>query len=555
MESLRELLDKNIITFSLQNFGPNDLASHWEVREILDHPDIFDNLFDNNPLNDITSIDDYFFYFFSVKISAWDEALIQDYKEGFADKLRTLKNKAAKIVSSIDYRQIIKYINCHYSEVFSEKFDKSDIYDVTFEFITQHKNGIDIKVYSFLCSNFPFLMVNGFGELESIFDKNPELFEVLFPSGDYETIQSLGIDETLDIWSHIYNKGKSTLKNKIDQKIPALYKDIKHLAETSTNDNILIVNRTIHIFYSFLKEIKSLKTYEFAEIVKTSDVLLSKHLDEHGSHFRFEIPVKELSQKWENIDNWILRLGSISHSFRNNNGKVEAISKLDFGPEGKKPIIDFFSSNHPSDDFFTNTHQQKLNIMAQFGIGTMLGIIQKDETRKDFFLLIKSAIKQISTEFEFDGDELMEDFEMLESMINHLYQNIDSSLTTIHSLCYGPSMFLCALSEKLLRVCYFHLIRNKLYVPVNKVTLGKLLDKNNTELSNLFGENHIMNLAYFFDDIKPKNIGCAYRNSLAHWASISASLLIPEFVMELLWLFTDILNTIFWSTIKCEDSE
>ena len=67
-ESLRKQLEKNNITFSLQDFGPNDLASHWEVREILDHPDIFDNLFDNNPLNDITSIDDYFFYFFSISL-------------------------------------------------------------------------------------------------------------------------------------------------------------------------------------------------------------------------------------------------------------------------------------------------------------------------------------------------------------------------------------------------------------------------------------------------------------------------------------------------------
>ena len=554
-ESLRKQLEKNNITFSLQDFGPNDLASHWEIREILDHPDIFDNLFDKSSLHDIESIDNYFFYFFSIKISTWDETLIQDYKDEYANKLRLLKNKAEAKVNSIDYRQIIKYINCHYSEIFSDDFDLYDLSDVTFEFIKNHKSGIDNKVYSFLCKNHQYLMIDGFGDLESIFEKCPALFDELFPSGNYETLQSLGIDKTLGIWSYIYKKEKSSLKIKIDQRIPDLHKDIKNLAETPTNDNILHINRTIHIFYSFLKEIKSPNSYEFAELVKSNNALLSKYLEEHGKHFSFEVSVKDILQKWKNIDNWVLRLGSISHGYRNNNGKCEAISKLDFGPDEKKNIIDFVSSNNPTDDFFTNTHQQKLDIVAQFGIGTMLGIIREDETRKEYFLLIKSAIKHISTELKNNYDELVDDFEMLECMINQLFQNTGASPTIIQSLCYGPSMFLCAMSEKLLRLCYFHLVKNKMYVPVSKATLGKLLDKDNKEMVDLFGLSHIMNLAYFYDHVKPKNIGLGYRNSLAHWADISSSSLTQEFLLELLWLFTDILNTILWSTIECEVSE
>lgn len=46
-------------------------------------------------------------------------------------------------------------------------------------------------------------------------------------------------------------------------------------------------------------------------------------------------------------------------------------------------------------------------------------------------------------------------------------------------------MFICALSEKLLRLFYMSLIKDSLYVPINKATLGDLLSESNDDMSVL----------------------------------------------------------------------
>ena len=107
-------------------------------------------------------------------------------------------------------------------------------------------------------------------------------------------------------------------------------------------------------------------------------------------------------------------------------------------------------------------------------------------------------------------------------------------------------MFLCAMSEKVLRIVYKSLAGSTKYIPVDGITLGQLLNKNNRELSELFGEKHINHLAFFLSQVGEKKIGFNYRNSLAHWNSISGKDVNYGLVLRILYIFTDILNTIFY---------
>jgi hypothetical protein len=67
---------------------------------------------------------------------------------------------------------------------------------------------------------------------------------------------------------------------------------------------------------------------------------------------------------------------------------------------------------------------------------------------------------------------------------------------------------------------------------------------------DIFGENHIKNLSFFLQKISPSNVGQNIRNSLAHWASVSTEAMTPFFMAKMLWIFTDILNTVFWYCLK-----
>lgn len=113
-------------------------------------------------------------------------------------------------------------------------------------------------------------------------------------------------------------------------------------------------------------------------------------------------------------------------------------------------------------------------------------------------------------------------------------------------LCYGAAMFICALVEKLLRTFYIYLLKDKMYVPLSSATLGTLLSSNNQEMLTIFGEDHLKNLSFFFSTIGDKKIGMNYRNSLAHWVGVKDRDLNSMLVAKLFYLYTDIINTIFW---------
>jgi len=115
----------------------------------------------------------------------------------------------------------------------------------------------------------------------------------------------------------------------------------------------------------------------------------------------------------------------------------------------------------------------------------------------------------------------------------------------MQTLCYGPCMFLCSLTEKLLRIVYFGLMKNDKYVSVEKTTMGQLLDENNQIFIGVFGEYQMKHLRYFFCTDGQQKIGANYRNLLAHWADFSCSSLTQPFAAKMMFLFTNVINSIF----------
>ena len=68
-------------------------------------------------------------------------------------------------------------------------------------------------------------------------------------------------------------------------------------------------------------------------------------------------------------------------------------------PETKHSLLDFVSTNVPTDDFFTMSHQQTLSIMASVGTGTMIGILRNQDTLMDLKFYSKSGQNAIVMRF------------------------------------------------------------------------------------------------------------------------------------------------------------
>ena len=171
----------------------------------------------------------------------------------------------------------------------------------------------------------------------------------------------------------------------------------------------------------------------------------------------------------------------------------------------------------------------------------MIGI----DSLNDYLNCVSSVMIFIAENTDTDKEKYRQDIEMLSELLLTISQCMKEDDIPIHGLCYGASMYICALAEKILRDFYFHLSKNEKYIPPSKATLGELLSISNPYIVSVFGENHVKHLSFFLQKIPDSEIGRNYRNALAHWIDFEIQDMKPDFVAKTLWLFTDVLNTVF----------
>ena len=550
MDSLQDLFQSKNIIISLRNYGLQDLGTGWEVKSIVDNPDVFDGLYSRYTLTELSSLDDYYLYLLSRKLVGMREVIPALLQDSHKDIISKLSDDAEKALSTVGNGDVVKYINGNIQDIFEKEKTSHDVRFATLDLVAKYSTGISRDTFAFLCSDYGYLLIDRFDQFEKTFEQNPDLFESIYPTGRLDEINSFRVEKTLDIWCHLLSKGKSSLKEPVEKRVAVLAEDIKTLSETATIDNIMQVEGTIRKFHSFLQRIQSPLANEFAEYAKAAADLLSKNILERGQSFQYEIPVEEIIKDWQKRENWVVRLLYITHDYKNIERNPVWVSRLSKEPESKHSLFDLVSTNVPTDDFFTMSHQQMLSIMASVGTGTMIGILRNQDTLIDYMNLVASAVQLIAEQLNVEGERLQQDIGMLSALVQLVTNNLEISNDATRGMCYGASMYACALSEKFLRILYLHLAKDERYIPINKATIGELLVGSNTYMVNVFGESHIKNLSFFLQRTPPANVGQNIRNSLAHWANVSTETMTPFFVAKMLWIFTDILNTVFWYCLK-----
>ena len=550
MESFRSLLENKNIQLSLYYYGVQDLGTGWEIKTIVDNQEIFVKKYSKLSLLQLETIDDYYLYLLSVKLRDMRDIIPVLLQDEHKTIISQISDHAEKMISNINNGDIIKFINKNYKEIFDKDKSNQDMRMKTLDIITDFNKGIQKTVFEYLCKNYRYLIINRFDKFQALLEKNIDLFELLFPTGHLDEINSLHFEKVLSIWSNIINKNNSNLKSIVEKRTETLFEDMLSLCNSATIDNIMRIESLVSDFYLFLQQIKSQKTNVFAEYYRSTEKTLSEYISKSRQLFEYEIPVGQIISEWKKHREWMIRLLKLTHSFHNNTDEIRCISYLSIEPEPKHPFFYNIRTNVPTDDFYTLSYQQLLAIKQTVRTATIFAILQQQDTMVDYLSLISSATKYICEQIN-DGDNQFEaDAEMLCDMIQLVVGQQNAKESIVNGLCYGTSMFICALIEKLLRVFYFNLVKDEIYVPVNKATLGGLLATSNEKMVDVFGEIHIKNLSFFLQQVPPSNIGSNIRNSLAHWSNISRKMLTPKFVSKMLWLFTDVLNTLMWYYLK-----
>ena len=544
---IQEMLAENDVLLSVKYYGINDYSTRLEIKELLEYADLINAIFDRPNLTEISTVDDYHVYLLSCKMIGFEEIIPIIIQDEHKKTISCLITKAKNIVSEVDRGSVISYINSSYTSILKPDSDANgliDIFDATIDLIVEYISGISLNVVGFLCQNYGNTIISNYGCFEKNISNNPELFDYLFPEYDLDCIRKYNYKDSLGVIAHIYLKSKDPLKSKAEMLICSLSKEIEELSKNLNTENIIFFDQTIRQYIAFLRRIKHVDANRFEKIQHDIDKLIKQHIENHGQLFSTEIPVDEIRKKLTSDINIINRILFITHKF--DNETKEIISHLNKPPKGKESIMDRVARNIPVNDYFTYSHQRSLDTTVSLGSVTMHIVLSDEKLANEFLKGYFVMLQDIATNIQYDLDELTGDFDVLTQMIgNVFYLPKGTDEVVIHSLCYGAAVFICSLSEKILRLCYLEETKDIVYTPQNKATLGVLLDCSRQQVKDLLGEFQAKHLNFFFGQDKDGLVGMNYRNRLAHWHDITADELIPQLVCRLFYLFTCITNSVY----------
>lgn len=125
---------------------------------------------------------------------------------------QAISNIAKEQCDCIGNGLIIQFINKSYEEIFAEKYHEFSLSQITIELIIKFQGGINREVFRYLSRNYNYLLIYRFQDFQKKFEKEPELFEMLFHKKNLEEIQSLRFDTVLPVFASIWNGSNAQIK-------------------------------------------------------------------------------------------------------------------------------------------------------------------------------------------------------------------------------------------------------------------------------------------------------------------------------------------------------
>ena len=557
LKSILEELENQGIYFSLNCDEEILWGNLIDIREVLDNKDFVQGIISSFHLRGIESIFDYLDYLYLKKLTLLSEKVDAIKRDEDKQIILQISDLAKQRCDNIDNGAIIRFINKNYKNIFSEENHKYSLPQVTLSIIIPFQAGIRREVFEHLANNYNYLLLQKFQDFQKRFESDPQLFEMLFHKKNLEEVQELRLDCVFPIFVSIWN-GKNTelkeiVKPIVDRVISDMECRIDDLSSIELRE-LFIMEQLFQQVCDFIKKIKHPKANKFCELSYQIEEKVSEELKTHGHRVRHKIPVDEIINRIKCISNWEQKMLLLTHEIRQENKAITAASRLAIPSSGKQHLVDFASSNIPSDEYFTHSHQSLLYQFLSVGSATISAMWHDEELFPNCLGWYVYFLNFISNKIELSSN-LGDDIELLYIMLQPVILSDDEDKRDLSPLCYGTGMFICALIEKLLRSVYIWLQKDHMYVPISSATMGSLLSPDNKDMENIFGRDHLMNLSFFLSTVGEKKIGLNIRNSLAHWTELDSRNLNSMMVARLMYLYTDIVNTLFWYFCDSETDE
>ena len=546
---------------SYKFYGIKDLSAGFDVKFIIDNHDFLRSIFAAIPVKPtIDSLDEFRLFFLAKKISDMEEIIPYINTDENKAIVKDLALACHKYCGEIgDRGAVIKYINKSYKRIFNKNKLDHALADATLEFVYEHNKGIKKPVWLFLADEYGYRLLNEYTKIKKVLlsnDYGSAMLDKMIKIENSTNLIEYHLNDVFNVLSDIIlNCKNNKLKQVAEEKTNCIYDIIDNLNENDITERDLFIKDSIYReLLNYLRKIKDKRANTFSQKTEELGNKLNEWLKTNGKTVSYEIPVGEIVNMWRKDEHWESKLLSLTHNFRksgnNDNNNVRVFSRLE---ECEKPdsILDFCSVNMPTDEYFTYSRQLALQIQSNVGGGTIFAILLNDDDAKEYYELMASAIYHIQNIAKSNRKRtLPADIDILISNIETIRKNKDK--TDVKAIYYGATMLACALSEKILKIVYEDITMDMQYISTDGLELGSLLNSDNKEnpLIPAFGINHLKHLAFFLCKVGNNRVGQGTRNSLAHLSDNVEDKLGDRLLSQLLWIFTDILNTVFWHYIN-----
>lgn len=555
MGNILNLLSDSGVFIPIKYYGINDLSTYHDVKNILDNSRFICDYFLNKEFNTELSFNDFIDYLFMKKLIEMKEIILYINDNNYQEKFKELISKIESKYKNIGIGNIIRLINTNIENVFRKKKEFFGIVDITLDLCIKYQKGISNDVFLYIIENYSYLIFDNYDKLQKKIENQEVLFERLFSRDIIEKSLRYRLDKIADIISFIYNNCKKDhLYKYLDVAITTIIDHGESIMNILNIDNIMDHYNTIKEIYNLLKAIRHIKGNEFEKYVEISNNILHQYLEQKGQYFSYNIPVYDIITLLKKDDiPWLLKPLILTHSYNKECNKV--VNNLNKQLNNEPSLVDFVSTNIDTDDYFTFSHQQYLDIQMTIGTAVIFSILSDNELFNESFNWYVAYLSFICEQLKYDKDDILTDIELLYHMLRIIFSNMkDLNKRQMQSLCYGASMYICAFTEKILRITYKYMKQEEEYIPSDIIeTMGNYLSTDNKVIKEILGEYQIHHLQFYFLTTRVTRIGRNYRNKLAHWCDIDKEELSPQLVCHLFYLMINVINSIFY--YFCEKRE
>ncbi|QQY79703.1 hypothetical protein EDD65_11289 [Keratinibaculum paraultunense] len=545
MRNILNVLNENGTYMTVKYYGLNDLATPNDLKNIIDNRILIcDYYMDKDFTKDLT-LNDFIDYLVLKKIIEIQEIIPyiknKENQESFQNLILKLEGK----YKEFSVGNIIKFININIKTIFMKEREIYDIKNVTLDLCIKYQGGISEDVFLYLIDNYSYLIFDNYDKLQKTLENQTTLFEKLFSKDIVENAINYRLSKIGDIIASVYNRKKENLYDYLDIAVNTIINYGESIMNKLSIDNIMEHQNTIYEIYNILKRINHIKGNQFEGYVEVSEEIMDKYLKEKGKVITYEIPVVDIIKMLKSDMPWEFKPLSLTHSYDKECDIMK--SNLNFPPKEETSFLDLVSSNIDSDDYFTFSHQQNLNVYITVGTAAIFSIMNDKKLFVESLIWYIGYLEFICQELRYGKKDIIFDMKLLYNMLDNIFSNIgELDDERMQSLCYGPSMYICAFTENILRVTYKYIKQDEEYVPSSIGTIGQYLSIENEVIKEILGEYQVKHLLFYFGKTQETKIGYNYRNKLAHWNEIQKKELSPQLVCKLFFLMINVINSIFY---------